>query len=529
MNKFLNYYNSLCTGDNTPNIFSFDPFLIAMKEVLITELEQVVFYIEKLKTLDFDMTEYTDKVIDFITVLIVNLDFNKENFFVIIKDLYENKKSLEEQYLSACKNKGITPDTLNLTQQDLSNNELIIKALNEREKSINITKESLSKNKRNLYSIMINLVLKACNNLIDLKNYGVDLKEAKNQVLKLINTTNLPFLNEAEQIKIIKEFSKCNYKIMKTLYKAISDNFGPVCETNISLGTKKGKAILVSGCSFLDLEKILKSVKGSNINVYTHHNMISAFQYEKFKNYPNLTGHYQKTANNFPLDFASFPGPIYISKNSMPKIDVIRGQIYTGAKYPSFGIAKIENNDFSPLIKYALDSQGFSKDMEYQKIKIGFTSEEIEKNTESIINKLNNKSVNKISIIGVFDRLNNTNDYIQRFYTECPNENFIIAFAGDYERENFWKVNSFYDFAVLYKIIEKLSEKVNNLSDIVNIFLTDCNTSTISHIFNLIHLNINKIFLGPCCPNIINPSLTEGLEELFNIKPLTTPKEDLNN
>jgi hypothetical protein len=43
--------------------------------------------------------------------------------------------------------------------------------------------------------------------------------------------------------------------------------------------------------------------------------MISAFLYKKLYNHPNLAGHYQNFGNNFSLDFAAFPGPIYLSVN----------------------------------------------------------------------------------------------------------------------------------------------------------------------------------------------------------------------
>ena len=80
MNKFFNYYNYLCIGANTPSVFSYDPYITAIKEMLVSELQQIVYYIEKLKGLNMDMSGYRDKVIDFISVLIVNLDFKKESF-----------------------------------------------------------------------------------------------------------------------------------------------------------------------------------------------------------------------------------------------------------------------------------------------------------------------------------------------------------------------------------------------------------------------------------------------------------------
>lgn len=530
MNKFFYYYNSLCIGANTQSAFSYDPYVTAIKDVLVLELQQVVYYIEKLRELDVDMSEYTDKVIDFISVLIVNLDFNKESFFVIVEDLHKNKKLLEQLYISACDKISKEPELLVENNEDFSSKENILKALNAREKNIqdDRSKYQIPKEKKNLYEIMINLVLNACNCLIELKTYDVNSQKGKDKVLKLLNSTNFPSLSVEELTNIIKNFAKCNYEIMKLLYFSIVEKYGPVVKNEVPMTILKGKSILVSGTSFKDLEKILKSVKGLNINVYVHHEMINAFQYEKFLEFPNLVGFYQKSNNNFPLDFASFSGPIYISRNSIPKIDVIRGQIYTSAKYPSYGIAKIENDDFSPLIKYALDSDGFKKEEKLPSIKIGYCEKEIEKSVDEIMKKLIDKDINHIFIIGLIDQFSYNADYINDFIQNCPDDAYVIAFANVQPKKNVLYVNSFFDFSILYKIVEQFSENFLNFEEKLSVILADCNSTTLSHIFNLIHLKVKNIFLGPCCPNIINPSLLEGMQDLFGVKSLSTPKEDIN-
>ena len=200
MNKFFNYYTSLCAGVNTPSIFSTDPFIISIKQMFLNELQQIVYYIEKLKDLNIDMSEYTDKVIEFISVIINNMDFQKENFFVIIEDLYNNKLLLEKLYISSCEKMDISPDLLNAYKQDLSSKDNILKALNEYEKNLQLSKSELNKNKKTLYEIIINLVLNACNCLIELKNYGVNSKDAKNKVLKLLNSSNFPSVTEEDLI-----------------------------------------------------------------------------------------------------------------------------------------------------------------------------------------------------------------------------------------------------------------------------------------------------------------------------------------
>ena len=525
MNRFFNNYNSLCLGANSPAVFSFDPYFSAIKDMLVSELRQIVYYIEKLKDFDIDMSEYTDKVIEFVSILIVNLDFRRESFFVIVEDLYNNKNNLQKLYSEICLKFDIKPEIINEDELALSDKESIIKALNEHEKNRNERKEHLTTNKKNLYEIMINLVLNACNCLIELKRYGDDFIEAKQEVLKLFNASNFPASTEEVWINKIKEFSRWNYEISKRLDNRIIEKFGPMRKTKAQFLMKEGKAILVSGSSLYDLNEILNTVKGTNINVYTHHNLICAYKYEKFKSNPNLAGHYQRTNNNFSLDFSSFPGPIYITKNSLPKIDIIRGQIYTCAKYPAYGIGKIENNNFSPIINYALNSNGFKENEIIKSVDIGYNLSELNNKVNEILNKFYSKEISNIVIIGISDKLSAMSDYITEFMAKAPQDWFIISYAYDYERENFWFANPYYDFSMLYNIIEQLNDEI--VSKNLSIFLVDCAVNTISHIFNLIHLKVNNIFLGPCCPNIMNPILSNGLNKLFNVHEMTIPSEDI--
>ncbi len=528
MNKFF-YYNALCSGSNTQSVFSIDPYVTAIKELLVSELKQVVYYIEKLRSFDFDMSSYTDKVIEFITVLIVNLDFTKENTFIIIEDLYNNKKMLEKMYISACEKADLEPDLFSENTGNLSSKDIILKALNEKEKDIKTSGLNLKtdKNKKYLYEIMMNIVLNACNKLIELKSYGISLENAKNNVLSFLNTTNIPSLSDDELKNIIRNFAKNNYETTKILYNTLMKRFGPVSKTKVDVCEKEGQAVLVSGSGFDELEKILSAVKGLNINVYSYQEMISAFQYEKLRQHPNFAGHYTKSTNNIQSDFADFPGPVFVTKNSMPKIDVIRGRIFTSTKYPAFGISKIENDNFEPLVKSALETKGFLNNFTLKTINIGYNKNEIENGISEIITKFKNKEIKNVIIIGITDKFNIIDDYISEFLNLNHENNYIISFTEELKQNNFMHVNSYLDFGILYEIVEKLIEQESEIRNHISIFLADCNNTTISHIFNFIHLEVRNIFLGPCCPNVVSPVLVEGLDSMFNIKTLTTPKEDL--
>ncbi len=527
MNKFFNLYNSLCTGANSNGVFSLDPYFPVIKEMLVSELREVVYFIQQLKLLNFDMSEYTDKVVEFISVLIVNLDFKRESLFIIVEDLYNNKIKLHDLYINTCKERNIEPQNISKELSMLQDKDSVIKALNEHEKNIAPDSLTLTVNKKILYEIMVNLVLNACNCLIELKNYGEDFTDAKEEVLKLFNTSNYTDDNDDVWINKIIDFSAWNCKITNKLYDKINERFGPVEKTQVPVAVKEGKAILVSGSGLLDLEKILIAAQDKNINVYTHNNLMSAFQYKKISEYSNLTGHYQRLNNNFPLDFASFPGPVFITRNSAPKIEVIRGQIYTQAKYPSFGIAKIENDDFSPIIDYALKSEGFKESYSQNYISVGYNYDEISQKLNEIILKLQSNKIKNIAIIGLIDKFADFNEYVNQFLSKSPDELYIISFSYDTKRENVWSVNPFYDFPILYKIINTLKNNSEGIEKYLSIFFPDCAINTLSQIFNLKYMGIKNIFLGNCCPNVMNPVLTEGLKNLFDIKEISTVKDDI--
>jgi len=83
--------------------------------------------------------------------------------------------------------------------------------------------------------------------------------------------------------------------------------------------------------------------------------------------------------------------------------------------------------------------------------------------------------------------------------------------------------------SLIYDMLEKLDEYPNILEN-STFFLTQCSLQTISHALNFKLYGIKNIFLGECCPTIISPALTNGLEELFNIKKISkSAKDDTEN
>ena len=285
------------------------------------------------------------------------------------------------------------------------------------------------------------------------------------------------------------------------------------------------------GIDIIEVERIKDAIintKGFKENIYTHNEMINAFQYKKFESYSNLVGNYKESDDSLILDFASFPGPIYISRNSIFKTDIIRGQIYTDAKYPAFGIGKIDNNDFSPIIQYAISSKGFEKTFPPVYKEIGYWEDDIQKMISEITYKYSNGEINRILIVGITDAFNINNEYIKTLLKNSSEDNYIISFSYNESRKNLYYLNCCYDFHLLYKLIKILFEKLTALQSHFGIFIADCNPVILSHLLNLIFLDVKNIFIESCCTNVISPNIISMLFELFGINKFTSPLEDID-
>ena len=525
MEKFFYCYNSNCKEVNSTSVYSFDPYFLSIKKLLFIELRQITFYIRKLKDLKVDMSIYQDKVIEFIYVLIINLDFKRENFFEIIQDLYKNKCDLKNKYHYLCNENNVAIQTCDIHDIDLTSKNEILKILNDFEKNIDISNTNLADDKKCLYNIILALVLSASSYLIELKEYGVNLTKEKDLVIDLLNSSDLSSFDNKLALEKINEFVKSNYDLYKFLQTAITEKFGNIQNAIVPTSIKEGKSILISGNSFTDLEKILLATKDLDINIYTHSNLINAFSYEKFSKYSHLVGHYQPTKNNFAIDFSSFAGPIFISKNMVSDINVIRGQLYTNSKYTPFGFGKIQNDDFTPLIDYAKNSEGFTSAIENQTISVGLSDKKLNSTLDAVIEKIKKKDLNTVVILGSSNLNEFDLAYIEKFAQIATKNNFIFSMTTNYKKKNFLHINSFYDYSYIYKILERFKEE--NMTDKVNIILFDDTPNLISTFLNIDYFKPKNIFYSPLCKNKFYPKFFKQLKQHYSFKELSVPNKDI--
>ncbi len=527
MSVFFNYSNPVCILGQAPSSISHDPSIVSLKELLIYELKQIAYYILKLEDLSIDTKEVRDKVIYFISLVVANLDFRRNEFNQIIEGLRFKKNEIEKTYIDYCNEHGTPSQLLKPSYKLDPEKSNIVNAIHEGERQALLKNTILSKIKKNLYEIIVNIIETSCLFITELDNYSVDEVDAKLDVMQLLNITNFPSLPDEKWIEMVLNFNSTTYRIMKKLKDVMVDEYGPVEENLASTSTKPGHCILASGHFFRDLRLLLEATENENINIYTHDDMLMVHSLKQLNHHKHLAGHYQKTQNNTKLNFASFPGPILISKNSLPNIELIRGRIYTTDDYPSYGMSKIENYDFSQLIQAAKDAEGFHNETTHDPISVGYNKELILKKLHNIFDRMKSGELKHLYIIDILKQYPYTNDYLEELFSIMPKDHFAISLSYPAYQENVLHINSFYGYSLIYLILEELRANFDLPNTEVTAVFTQCNAHTLTHILNFKHIGIKNLFLGNCCPLTINPSIIRGLEELFEIKYMgNNPAED---
>ena len=306
--------------------------------------------------------------------------------------------------------------------------------------------------------------------------------------------------------------------------------FSSISKTNVSHSSRKGKAILVSGNNFIDLLNILEETKNKEIDVYTHSNLLIAHAFDKFKQYPNLQGHYGDTTENCILDFSTFPGAILLTKNSRNNTEYLyRGRLFSNDYFVAQGVIKIENNNFSPLIESALNAKGFSKGKDKPSTIVGYTPKEVTKILNTISEKLDNKEISKLYIIGMNPYSENQKEYFNNFFEQMLPDEFAINFSTlPTTKNNIIDINVGNYNPIATTILTKFFKDNQKITDNnIVFFFSNCDVITISNIVFLKSHGVKNIYLAQCVPTLINPSVFSTFKKEYKINITTSVKKDL--
>ena len=358
---------------------------------------------------------------------------------------------------------------------------------------------------------------------------------------KALAATTDPNLGLMDFVGLSMECGKHNLTVMGLLDAAHTDTYGHPVPTPVQLGTKAGKAILVSGHDMKMLEELLKQTEGKGINIYTHGEMLPAHGYPGLKKYSHLAGNFGGAWQDQAKEFAEFPGAIIFNTNCIQRpAESYTDRLFTWGLVAWPGIKNIDGWDFSPVIDKALELPGLP-DNPGQEILTGFGHNAVLGVADKVIAAVKAGQIRHFFLIGGCDGAKSGRNYYTEFAEKLPQDTVILTLACGKYRFNklefgdiggiprlldVGQCNDAYSAIQIALALAGAFEcGVNDLP--LSMILSWYEQKAVVILLTLLHLGIKNIKIGPSLPAFITPNVLNFLVENFNLGPITTAEADM--
>lgn len=351
---------------------------------------------------------------------------------------------------------------------------------------------------------------------------------------------NLPL---DEWIGLLMECGTINLRTMELLDKANTSHYGNPIPTEVPLGAKKGKAILISGHDLYDLELLLKQTENQGIYIYTHGEMLPCHGYPELKKYKHFYGHYGTAWQNQQKEFAAFPGAILMTTNCVQKpSDSYQNRIFTSGLVEWPEVIHIGNDkNFDPVIKKALDLTGFLEDSDKGTVMVGFAHHAVLNIADKIIELIKKGKIKHFFLVAGCDGAKPGRNYYTEFVEKVPKDCIVLTLAcgkfrffdkklGNIEGiPRLLDIGQCNDAYSAIQIVLALAKAFNcGVNDLpLSLVLSWYEQKAVAILLTLLSLGIKNIRLGPSLPAFITPNVLKVLIDKFNIMPITNPDQDL--
>ncbi len=368
---------------------------------------------------------------------------------------------------------------------------------------------------------------------------------------KALFTIGMESLTIEDLLPIVMQVGEINLKCMELLDKANTETFGNPIPTEVSLTIEKGPFIVISGHDLYDLKLLLEQTNGKGINVYTHGEMLPAHAYPELKKYKHLKGNFGTAWQNQQKEFMDIPAPVLFTTNClMPPKASYSDRVFTTevVSYPE--ITHIDDNkDFSSVINKALELGGYKEDRELKGINdgnsvmTGFGHNAVLSIADTLVNAIKSGDIKHFFLVGGCDGAKSGRNYYTEFVKQTPKDSIILTLACGKYRFNDLNIgmigglprimdigqcnDAYSAIKIAITLAQAFDCEVNDLP--LSMVLSWYEQKAVCILLTLLYLGIKNILLGPSLPAFISPNILKYLVDNYNIKPITTPEEDLKN
>ena len=529
------------TGCDRFGVCGKDPETAAMQDLLVYTAKGVSMWAHRARSLGAATPEADVFVTEALFTTVTNVNFDADNILEFVRKGVAVRDRTRNIYLESCREKGCTPDTLEgpaVFELPSGTGEILDLAAGI---AIPVRLESAGADMTGLQELI---------------TYGLKGSAAYADHAMILGMTDdiIPaFFHEAldfltspqginELLGMALRVGEVNLRVMELLDAANTGTYGHPEPTSVLVTPVEGKAILVSGHDLKDLEELLKQTEGKGVNIYTHGEMLPALAYPELKKYPHLVGNYGGAWQDQQTEFAEFPGAILMTTNCIQKPrDSYMDRIFTCGLVQWPGATHIEDRDFTPVIKAALEAEGFTVTVPEKRITIGFARNAVMSVAGPVIDAVKSGAVKHFFLIGGCDGAKPGRNYYTELAEAVPDDCVILTLACGKYRFNKMEfgdiggiprlldIGQCNDAHSAIQIAVALAGAfecgVNDLP--LSMVLSWYEQKAVTILLSLLHLGIKDIRLGPNLPAFLTPAALGVLVDLFGIKPTTTADEDL--
>ncbi|WP_347488730.1 hydroxylamine reductase [Desulfoscipio sp. XC116] len=343
-------------------------------------------------------------------------------------------------------------------------------------------------------------------------------------------------------VGIALKCGEINLRVMEILDAGNTGTYGHPVPTEVPLGHKKGKCILISGHDLKDLEELLKQTEGKGIYIYTHGEMLPTHGYPELKKYKHFYGHFGTAWQNQKKEFAQFPGSILMTTNCIQEPQKVYAEnIFTTGNVGWPGAKHVKNGDFGPVIEKALALPGFESDEDKGSVMVGFGRNAVLGVADKVIDAVKSGAIKHFFLVGGCDGARPSRSYYAEFVEKTPQDSIVLTLAcgkfkffdkklGDIggipRLLDIGQCNDAYSaIQIAVALANAFKCGVNDLP--LSMIISWYEQKAVAILLTLLHLGIKGIRLGPSLPAFITPNVLDVLVKNFDIKPITTPDQDL--
>ena len=524
-----------CSGCTMSGVCGKKPDVAAMQDLLVYVTKGLCAVTTQMRAEGAGVPERIDRLITLnLFVTITNANFDKEAIIARIKETLKTTQEL----LPQVKDQSSLPEASlwNGAEDTFEEKAALTGVLSTEDEDIRSLRELITYGLKGLsaYTRHANALL-------------AESKETDAFLQRALAATLNDALTVDDLVALTMETGKYGVDCMALLDKANTEAYGNPEITTVKLGVEDRPGILISGHDLRDLEMLLEQTQGTDVDVYTHSEMLPGHYYPKFKKYKNFIGNYGNAWWKQKEEFETFHGPILMTTNCIvPPLDSYKDRMYTtgAAGYPGCTYIEEDENgrkDFSAIIKHAKRCSAPAQ-LEEGEIVGGFAHAQVLALADKVVDAVKSGAIKKFVVMAGCDGRAKSRSYYTDFAKALPKDTVILT-AGcakyKYNKLDLGDIggiprvldagqcNDSYSLAVIALKLKEVFglDDINNLPIIYNIAWYE--QKAVIVLLALLYLGVKNIHLGPTLPAFLSPNVADTLVQNFGIAGIGTVEEDM--